>query len=176
MPNLCPACGRGLVVSELRCRGCQATLKGEFPPGPLARLDREQQQFMLVFVRNRGNLREVERELGSLLSDRAGAPRPTGIRAQSRTGAGADAKIGRQRQEILAALERGEITAEEAVARLKPKRGRDIARDIRGCRRTKEAAEWVVGSVSGFSCWSSDLACSSCRSGDTPGIGAVIGR
>ena len=119
IPNLCPACGRGLVVSELRCSGCQATLKGEFPPGPLARLHREQQQFMLVFVRNRGNLREVERELNlsyptirARLDQLVSALRPE-------QAPDADAKIGRQRQEILAALDRGEITAEEAVARLK---------------------------------------------------------
>lgn len=119
IPNLCPACGQGLVVSELHCPGCEATLKGEFAPGPLARLTREQQQFMLVFVRNRGNLREVERELDlSYPTVRARLDQLVSALGPGRAQTGG-AEAGRQCQEILAALDRGEITAEDAVNRLK---------------------------------------------------------
>ncbi|MGE5551839.1 MAG: DUF2089 domain-containing protein [Bacteroidota bacterium] len=118
MPSLCPACGQDLLVTELSCAECRTTVKGQFSAGPLGRLPKEQQQFLLVFVRSRGSIREVERELGLSY--------PTVRGRLDRLIAALDAAGGEdlpapsaRRQEILGLLDRGEITASEAVERLK---------------------------------------------------------
>ncbi len=44
--------------------GCGTTLEGEFSVGRFGRLSRDQLTLLESFLRSRGNLREMERELG----------------------------------------------------------------------------------------------------------------
>jgi hypothetical protein len=60
----CPVCGEGLGVTRLRCSACATELSGEFEVCPYCRLDPEQERLVSVFLRTRGNIREVEKELG----------------------------------------------------------------------------------------------------------------
>ncbi len=60
----CPVCDASLRVTELSCPVCETRLHGNFPPPPLARLAREQQEFIETFVLCRGVIRDVERALG----------------------------------------------------------------------------------------------------------------
>jgi hypothetical protein len=60
----CPVCSGELAVTRLRCGTCGTTLEGEFAVGRYARLTREQIQVLESFLRSRGNLRDMERELG----------------------------------------------------------------------------------------------------------------
>src|SRR5919197_1521508 len=62
----CPVCDSPLGVAELECRGCGTTLRGEFPLSrcPFCSLPAEQLKFLELFLRCRGNLRDVERSLG----------------------------------------------------------------------------------------------------------------
>jgi hypothetical protein len=59
----CPVCAGELAVTRLRCGSCGTTLEGEFSVGRFARLSREQIQVLESFLRSRGNLRDMEREL-----------------------------------------------------------------------------------------------------------------
>jgi hypothetical protein len=60
----CPICAGELAVTRLRCRSCATTLEGDFSVGRFARLSREQFALLESFLRSRGNLKEMERELG----------------------------------------------------------------------------------------------------------------
>ena len=60
----CPVCAGELAVTRLRCGSCGTTLEGEFSVGRFGRLTREQTQVLESFLRSRGNLRDMERELG----------------------------------------------------------------------------------------------------------------
>ena len=60
----CPVCAGELAVTRLRCGTCGTTLEGEFSVGRFASLSREQTQVLESFLRSRGNLRDMERELG----------------------------------------------------------------------------------------------------------------
>jgi hypothetical protein len=60
----CPICSGELAVTRLHCRGCGTTLEGDFNVGRFARLSREQFALLESFLRSRGNLKEMERELG----------------------------------------------------------------------------------------------------------------
>src|SRR3954469_25471256 len=60
----CPVCSNELNVTRLHCRSCGTTLEGEFSVGRFGRLTREQLVLLESFLRSRGNLRDMERELG----------------------------------------------------------------------------------------------------------------
>src|SRR4051794_41549888 len=60
----CPVCSNELAVTRLHCRSCGTSLEGEFSVGRFGRLSREQLQVLESFLRSRGNLRDMERELG----------------------------------------------------------------------------------------------------------------
>lgn len=68
MPNevisTCPVCSHELAVTRLHCGHCGTTLEGDFSVGRYGRLSREQLALLESFLRSRGNLREMERELG----------------------------------------------------------------------------------------------------------------
>jgi hypothetical protein len=60
----CPVCANELAVTRLHCGSCGTTLEGDFSVGRFGRLTREQHTLLESFLRSRGNLREIERELG----------------------------------------------------------------------------------------------------------------
>jgi len=60
----CPVCSGELTIARLHCRSCGTALEGEFGVGRFGRLDREQLALLESFLRSRGNLKEMERELG----------------------------------------------------------------------------------------------------------------
>ena len=60
----CPVCSGELTIARLHCRTCGTALEGEFGVGRFGRLDREQMSLLESFLRSRGNLKEMERELG----------------------------------------------------------------------------------------------------------------
>ena len=67
MPELtgrCPICEAELTVTHLRCQRCGTGLEGTFTLTKFDRLSQEQLRFVDVFVKNRGVIRDVERELG----------------------------------------------------------------------------------------------------------------
>ncbi len=60
----CPTCGSEMIVSELSCTVCDTTVRSRYAPCPFCRLSPEDLAFMLLFVRSRGNVKDMERELG----------------------------------------------------------------------------------------------------------------
>lgn len=51
-------------MQELRCPKCDVSVRGHFTRCEFSALPEEQLAFLRLFVSRRGNLREVERELG----------------------------------------------------------------------------------------------------------------
>ena len=131
--STCPVCSGELAVTRLHCRSCGTTLEGEFSVGRFGRLTREQLALLESFLRSRGNLRDMERELGisyptvrsrveALVralgfgprdGDEADADEPASTAGTTSTQAAAS------RQEILERLARREIGAEEAAAAIR---------------------------------------------------------
>ena len=108
---------------------CGTTLEGDFSVGRFGRLNRDQLTLLESFLRSRGNLREMERELGisyptvrsrveALVRALGFGPRadaddvdePAGERGRRRP---------RTREEILQALARHEMSAEDAAAAIR---------------------------------------------------------
>jgi hypothetical protein len=117
----CPACGEALQVERLRCPACATAVEGRFAPVPYAALDPERLRFLEVFLRARGNLREVERVLGlSYPTVRSRLDELLQALGFAEAPAAAPPPAGSSgRREVLEALARGEIDVAEAVARLR---------------------------------------------------------
>jgi hypothetical protein len=60
----CPVCSDELTITRLHCRTCGTALEGEFGVGRFGRLSHDQLALLESFLRSRGNLKEMERELG----------------------------------------------------------------------------------------------------------------
>ena len=137
----CPVCTGELTVTRLHCRSCGTALEGEFGVGRFGRLDRDQMALLESFLRSRGNLKEMERELGISyptvrgrvdalvrvlgFGDDAPAAEADDFGAGfgddfvSDSDAGADADAAAERRSILERLARKEIDAEEAATALR---------------------------------------------------------
>jgi hypothetical protein len=126
--STCPVCSSELAVTRLHCRSCGTTLEGDFSVGRFGRLTREQLVLLESFLRSRGNLREMERELGisypTVRSRVEALVRALGFgpRAEGDDADDAAPDVGpdtRSREEILQALARHEMTADEAAAAIR---------------------------------------------------------
>ena len=112
IPFACPSCGGRVLVSELKCAGCDTVIKGEFSPTPLGNLSNEQLSFIRTFVLSRGSIREMEKRL-QVSYPTVRARLDEVIAALSRMDA-----TGRSREEILKDLEEGRLTAAQAIEEL----------------------------------------------------------
>lgn len=118
MPTRCPVTGEPLEVTRLECPTSGVTIEGRFTPNEFTLLSPEHLEFMRLYIRARGNLKDVERILGvsyptvrlrfdALLRALDYDPPPE---AQ---------EVREERTDILGLLERGELTAAEAAKRLR---------------------------------------------------------
>jgi len=131
--STCPVCEGELAITRLHCRSCGTALEGEFGVGRFGRLSREQLALLESFLRSRGNLKDLERELGisyptvrgrieALLralglaeGDEAAAEAPVEADAPNPV---TDDDAG-ERRAILGRLARREISAEDAAEALR---------------------------------------------------------
>jgi len=131
----CPVCSGELTIARLHCRSCGTALEGEFGVGRFGRLDREQLSLLESFLRSRGNLKEMERELGISYPTVRGRVdalvRALGLADGADEGAADDdfevdlgdataaTDAAAERRSILERLARREIGADEAAAALR---------------------------------------------------------
>ena len=118
----CPVCGDTLEAVRLECVRCHSAIEGRFSLSRLDRLDEEQLRFVETFVKVRGNIREMERELGisyPTVRNRLEAI----LQAMGyAVDAGGDDQAADHRREILDQLQAGKISADDAVKFLRQQR------------------------------------------------------
>lgn len=128
IPTKDPVSGGELIVTELANEDSGVTVRGRFEIPRYARLDPEHQQFLETFLRCRGMLNSVERELGiSYPTVRGKLDALLEALELSPVKEDKDREKDKPRKEksldkkrkILEQLEKGEITAEEAKAKIK---------------------------------------------------------
>jgi hypothetical protein len=132
--STCPVCASELSVTRLHCRACGTTLEGDFSVGRFGRLSREQTAILESFLRARGNLRDMERELGisyptvrsrveALVRALGFGPRDgdetTDVVDAAVDLAAVAGDIAAGRAEILAKLSKHEISAEDAATAIR---------------------------------------------------------
>ena len=113
IPQTCPSCSSPLVVTQLNCTVCGTGVVGKFELSPFFRLSPESLKFLEFFVRNRGNVKEMERETGesywAIRRQLDEVITEMGIEATN------EDNVSTRRQDILAQLSRGEINVQEAT-------------------------------------------------------------
>ncbi len=60
----CPICESDLIVTKLKCTNCKTEISGEFQLSKFNYLSKEDLYFIEVFIKNRGNIKQIEKELG----------------------------------------------------------------------------------------------------------------
>ena len=121
IPQSCPSCSSPLVVTQLNCTACGTGVVGKFELSPFFRLSPESLRFLEVFVRNRGNVKEMERETGE--SYWAIRRQLDEVIVEMGMEVTKSDDVSTRRQEILAQLSRGEINVQEATKLLSQIKG-----------------------------------------------------
>jgi hypothetical protein len=106
--------GKRLTVKEVFSPDLGITIRGDFELPRLAELSLDDQVFVQAFLRSQGSIKEMEQVFG------VSYPTIKGRLARINEKLGfVDTNPPESRQQILEKLEKGEITAQEAVERLK---------------------------------------------------------
>ena len=133
-PHKCCICGEKLTISRLSCESCGTAMEGSFTGCRFCALSPEEELFLLTFIKNRGSIKDVERELGisyptvraaldNLIASLGLDSPPTAPVAEqneaSKKGRRADPDTAKARKDILKMLSEHRITADEAAKKLK---------------------------------------------------------
>ncbi len=102
-----------IVVERVRLEKGDIAIEGSFRLPPLARLSAEDQVFVMAFVRSHGSIKDMERLFG--ISYPTVKNRLNRIAEQFEF---VEATAMPSQSDVLDQLERGEISAEEAIKRL----------------------------------------------------------
>lgn len=116
--TVCPVCGDELRIVRLQCEGCGSALEGHFTLGRLQRLTREQMQFVEVFIKRRGKIKDVEEELGVSYPTVVARLNEV-VQAMGFDAPEGEVEAATRRQQILDDLAAGAISATDAAARLR---------------------------------------------------------
>ncbi len=117
VPNDCPVCGGELIIDKISCTKCDMQMTGTFYLSGFTALKERQLEFIKVFIRCKGNIKEVEKELGISY--------PTVKGRLDEVARALDVEINDERKDntaVLESLEKGELSIDEALEMLKEKR------------------------------------------------------
>ena len=106
--------GKPIVVERVRLGATAIRIEGEFEPPPLAQLSAEDQVFVVAFVRAHGSIKRMEELFG--VSYPTIKNRLNRISEQLEF---VEIHTGPAPSDVLEQLERGEVTAQEALEMLK---------------------------------------------------------
>ncbi len=105
--------GDDIVVEQVKLTDSDITIQGSFDLPPLARLGAEDQVFIMVFVQSHGSIKEMERVFG--ISYPTVKNRLNRISAKLKL---VETDPVPPHSQVLDQLNRGDITAAEAIVRL----------------------------------------------------------
>jgi hypothetical protein len=105
--------GASIIIERVRLVDSDIAIEGKFELPPLAQLPAEDQVFVMAFVRSDGSIKDMEHAFG--ISYPTVKNRLSRIASQLQF---VEMVTMSRQDEVLAALERGEINAQEAIERL----------------------------------------------------------
>lgn len=116
----CPVCHEDLFVTRLECNNCGTQLQGAFTLSKFNYLDTDKLYFIEIFMKNRGNIKMVEKEMGlsyptvkKLLEE---VIEQLGYSSsQVEEPKEKEEYTGRSRKDILEQIDKGELSVDEAT-------------------------------------------------------------
>ncbi len=114
--GICPVCSKKLKVTRLKCFNCKTVIESDFELDKFNYLTKEQKYFVEIFIKNRGNIKEIEKDIGISY--------PTVRRNLDEVIKALGYNVNKDEEEInkkevLDKLSKGEISSEEALKILK---------------------------------------------------------
>ena len=117
-PSTCPVCGGSYEITQLTCKKCKSELVGHFNGCEFCELSEEDTGFILTFLKCRGNIKDVEKELGISYPTVRGKLDGV-IKRLGLAGSVSPDEIKKEREAIFEKLNNGEISADQAAEMLK---------------------------------------------------------
>ena len=111
----CPVCHSDLKVTKLECVRCHTEISGNFTLSKFNYLSKEHLFFIEVFIKNKGNIKAIEKELG--ISYPTVKKNLDEVIVHLGYEVSEEEKV--KKEEIFKKLEKGEITPQEAAKLLK---------------------------------------------------------
>ena len=119
-PTHCPVCHSELTITRLHCPSCDTSIEGQFSGGPFAHLTAEHLDFIVTFVRCEGKINRMEQEVGlsypTIRNRLHEVIRALGFEPGKDEGNEVSSE---RRSSVLADLETGKISADEAMRLLR---------------------------------------------------------
>lgn len=115
VPVQCPICEDELIVTDMKCNKCHTHFQGEFHVSKFSKLDEKQLLFVETFIKCRGSIKEMEKELNisypTVKSRLEDVVKSLGFQSNE--------KPDEKRKKILESIDSGEMSVEEAINILK---------------------------------------------------------
>lgn len=122
-PSKCPVCGEKLSITKLGCRKCSTFIEGSFEPCEFCSLPEDDLNFLKIFIKCRGSIKDVEKEMGISYPTVRGKLdaliKSLGLESSSKEAERENAEKKAIRDEILDKLSKGELTPKEATEKIK---------------------------------------------------------
>ena len=114
----CPVCNSRLLIRKLECPNCATSISGFFEFDRLLSLPQEKLDFLLTFIKNRGSIKDVEKEL-NISYPTVRAKLDQVLIALGFPVNKDQEQIASAQKDILTKLEKGKINAKKALEDLK---------------------------------------------------------
>lgn len=111
----CPSCGGEIEITRINCTNCETVVSGRFQPCRFCKLPPESVKFLEAFVKSRGNIKEMERDLGISYWTIRGRLNDLIAELGFEVEAEQEDEAKNRRREVLEKVDRGEISASEAA-------------------------------------------------------------
>lgn len=130
-PGKCPVCGENLAITKLNCPKCSTGIEGQFQPCNYCRLPKDELEFINTFIMCRGNIKDVEKELGisypTVRSKLDSVIKSLGLQNSSKSTIREVKEVDKEvldeikqvKQTILDELAEGKLTTKEAMKKIK---------------------------------------------------------
>lgn len=124
VPGKCSICGHDITITSFYCPNCKTKTEGVFTLCKFCSLKREQLDFIEVFLKCRGNIKDVEKEMGISYPTIRNRLEEV-LQALHLTDSEQAVEYRRENvelTEIFDALEKGKLTPQEALRKLRERR------------------------------------------------------
>lgn len=121
VPLQCPVCQQDMIIEKVTCHHCHTSIEGHYHVSKINYLPAETQYFIEIFLKNRGNIKAVEKELNVSYPTVKKYLDDTILRLGYQLDVDIELDTTKDEEDPITLLKQGKITAEEATKRLKKK-------------------------------------------------------
>ncbi len=121
VPLQCPVCQQDMTIEKVTCHHCHTSIEGHYHVSKINYLPAETQYFIEIFLKNRGNIKALEKELNVSYPTVKKYLDDTILRLGYQLDVEFELDTTKDEEDPITLLKQGKITAEEATKRLKKK-------------------------------------------------------